>query len=69
MGGTRFHKIWDVHVVGRRIDGRELLCIDPDVLHELYAPHAFKKLKMAGTPASGPICQPERTYGGNFFQA
>ena len=54
MGGTLFDRIWDAHVVGRRIDGRELLYIDRHVLHELHAPHAFKKLKEAGRKVRRP---------------
>ncbi|MDP2356259.1 MAG: 3-isopropylmalate dehydratase large subunit [Beijerinckiaceae bacterium] len=54
MGETLFDKIWDAHVVGRRIDGRELVYIDRHVLHELHAPHAFKKLKAAGRKVRRP---------------
>ncbi|MFN3888860.1 MAG: 3-isopropylmalate dehydratase large subunit [Beijerinckiaceae bacterium] len=54
MGETLFDKIWNAHVVGRRIDGRELLYIDRHVLHELHAPHAFKKLKAAGRKVRRP---------------
>jgi 3-isopropylmalate/(R)-2-methylmalate dehydratase large subunit len=54
MGGTLFDKIWDAHVVGRRVDGRDLLYIDRHVLHELHAPHAFKKLKAAGRKVRRP---------------
>src|SRR5580704_13934526 len=44
MAQTLFDKIWDAHLVARRPDGRELIYIDRHVLHELHAPHAFKKL-------------------------
>src|SRR5580704_5364298 len=44
MAQTLFDKIWDAHRVARRADGRELIYIDRHVLHELHAPHAFKKL-------------------------
>ena len=54
MGETLFDKIWDAHVVARRIDGRELVYIDRHVLHELHAPHAFKKLKAAGRKVRRP---------------
>ncbi len=48
MPRTLFDKIWDAHAVGTRVDGRVLLYMDRHVLHELHAPHAFKKLQAAG---------------------
>ena len=54
MGATLFDKIWDAHVVGQRADGRDLVYIDRHVLHELHAPHAFKKLKAAGRRVRRP---------------
>jgi 3-isopropylmalate/(R)-2-methylmalate dehydratase large subunit len=47
MAQTLFDKIWDVHLVARRADGRDLIYIDRHVLHELHAPHAFRKLEEA----------------------
>src|ERR1700726_1745888 len=47
MAQKLFDKIWDAHLVIRRADGRELIYIDRHVLHELHAPHAFKKLEEA----------------------
>jgi 3-isopropylmalate/(R)-2-methylmalate dehydratase large subunit len=47
MAQTLFEKIWDAHLVARRADGRELIYIDRHVLHELHAPHAFKKLEQS----------------------
>lgn len=44
MARTLFDKIWDLHHVGTRADGRELLYIDRHVVHELHAPHAFAEL-------------------------
>ena len=44
MAATLIDKIWDAHVVARRVDGRDLVYIDRHVLHELHAPHAFGKL-------------------------
>jgi 3-isopropylmalate/(R)-2-methylmalate dehydratase large subunit len=41
---TLFDKIWDAHLVACRGDGRDLIYVDRHVLHELHAPHAFKKL-------------------------
>ncbi len=51
---TLFDKIWDAHVVARRIDGRDLVYIDRHVLHELHAPHAFGKLQKAGRRVRRP---------------
>jgi 3-isopropylmalate/(R)-2-methylmalate dehydratase large subunit len=48
MGRTLFDKIWELHHVGRRADGRELLYIDRHVVHELHAPHAFGELDAKG---------------------
>src|SRR4029077_2447581 len=38
----------------RRADGRDLIFIDRHVLHELHAPHAFKKLAQAGRALRRP---------------
>ena len=54
MGRSIFDKIWDAHVVCKRMDGRELLFIDRHITHELHAPHAFKKLKEAGRRVRRP---------------
>ena len=54
MGRSLFDKIWDAHYVGTRMDGRDLLFIDRHILHELHAPHAFKKLKAAGRKVRRP---------------
>jgi 3-isopropylmalate/(R)-2-methylmalate dehydratase large subunit len=45
MTRTLFDKIWDMHVVDRRADGRDLLYMDRHVVHELHAPHAFGDLQ------------------------
>jgi 3-isopropylmalate/(R)-2-methylmalate dehydratase large subunit len=45
MARTLLDKIWDAHLVARRADGRDLIYIDRHVLHELHAPHAFRKLE------------------------
>jgi 3-isopropylmalate/(R)-2-methylmalate dehydratase large subunit len=47
MAQTLLDKIWDAHLVARRADGRDLIYIDRHVLHELHAPHAFRKLDMS----------------------
>jgi 3-isopropylmalate/(R)-2-methylmalate dehydratase large subunit len=51
---TLFDKIWNAHGVGTRADGRTLLYMDRHVLHELHAPHAFKKLEAAGRRVRRP---------------
>jgi 3-isopropylmalate/(R)-2-methylmalate dehydratase large subunit len=48
MAQTLFDRIWDLHRVGTRADGRELLYIDRHVVHELHAPHAFSELDGKG---------------------
>ena len=48
MPKTLFEKIWDAHLVARRMDGRDLIYIDRHVLHELHAPHAFERAREAG---------------------
>ncbi|HLH97800.1 MAG TPA: 3-isopropylmalate dehydratase large subunit [Xanthobacteraceae bacterium] len=47
MAQTLFDKVWDAHLVARRADGRDLIYIDRHVLHELHAPHAFRRLAQA----------------------
>ena len=54
MTKTLFDKIWDAHVAGVRVDGRVLLYMDRHVLHELHAPHAFKKLQAAARAVRRP---------------
>src|SRR5262249_38329332 len=54
MAKTLFDKIWDTHLVARRMDGRELIYIDRHVLHELHAPHAFEKLAQARRRVARP---------------
>jgi 3-isopropylmalate/(R)-2-methylmalate dehydratase large subunit len=51
---TLFDKIWDSHVVGQREDGRVLVYMDRNVIHDLHAPHAFAKLRAAGRVARRP---------------
>lgn len=54
MAATLIDRIWDSHVAARRADGRDLIYIDRHVLHELHAPHAFKKLAAANRPVRRP---------------
>jgi 3-isopropylmalate/(R)-2-methylmalate dehydratase large subunit len=54
MSKTLFEKIWDAHLVARRVDGRELIYIDRHVLHELHAPHAFEQMEKQQRPVRRP---------------
>src|ERR1700688_4739931 len=54
MPQTLFDKIWDLHRVGQRADGRDLIYIDRHVLHELHAHHAFAQLEKQGRPVHRP---------------
>jgi 3-isopropylmalate/(R)-2-methylmalate dehydratase large subunit len=45
---TLFDKIWNLHSVGFRQDGRHLLYIDRHVIHELHVPHAFSNFSSSG---------------------
>src|SRR5207244_296284 len=58
MPTTLFDKIWEAHLVARRMDGRELIYIDRHLLHELHAPHAFEKLH----EASRAVRRPDLTF-------
>src|SRR5580704_13033447 len=50
MQRTLFEKIWEVHRVAQRADGRDLIYIDRHVLHELHAHHAFAQLQTQQRP-------------------
>jgi 3-isopropylmalate/(R)-2-methylmalate dehydratase large subunit len=54
MGRALLDKVWDAHLIGRRMDGRDLIFVDRHILHELHAPHAFKKLKATGRMVRRP---------------
>src|SRR6202163_4300219 len=54
MPRTLFDKIWELHLVARRADGRDLIYIDRHVLHELHAPHAFEQLAKQQRPVRRP---------------
>jgi 3-isopropylmalate/(R)-2-methylmalate dehydratase large subunit len=54
MPQTLFDKIWESHLVARRGDGRELVYIDRQVLHELHAPYAFEQLEKQQRPVRRP---------------
>ncbi len=47
-GKTLYDKVWDAHVVGTRDDGRTMLYIDQQLLHEVTSPQAFEGLSLAG---------------------
>ena len=44
---TLYDKIWSSHVVTERSDGRCLLYIDQQLLHEVTSPQAFEGLRLA----------------------
>lgn len=54
MPRTLFQKIWDAHFVARRIDGRELIYMDRNMVHELHGPKAFEKLNRSGRRVRRP---------------
>ncbi|MBS7697217.1 MULTISPECIES: 3-isopropylmalate dehydratase large subunit [unclassified Chelatococcus] len=51
---TLFQKIWESHLVARRIDGREIIYMDRNIVHELHGPKAFEKLRKAGRRVRRP---------------
>jgi 3-isopropylmalate/(R)-2-methylmalate dehydratase large subunit len=58
MPKSLFEKIWDAHLVAKRMDGRDLIYVDRHVLHELHAPHAFESLEKQ----SRPVRRPDLTF-------
>src|SRR3546814_3006034 len=54
---TRYHKIWDIHLVDRDADGNVLIYIDLHLVHEVTSPQAFAGLKTAGRK----VRRPDRT--------
>ncbi len=56
-GRTLYQKLWDDHVVERREDGRCLLYIDRQLLHEVTSPQAFEGLRLAGRRVWRPGAQ------------
>jgi 3-isopropylmalate/(R)-2-methylmalate dehydratase large subunit len=64
MGQTLIDKIWNVHRVAKRADGRELIYIDRHVLHDLHAAHGFANLERAQRTVRRPdltISVPDHT--------
>jgi 3-isopropylmalate/(R)-2-methylmalate dehydratase large subunit len=53
-GPTLFDRIWDAHRVGSRADGRELIYMDRNVVHDLHGPHAFARLQQTGRRVRRP---------------
>ncbi|WP_312263304.1 3-isopropylmalate dehydratase large subunit [Candidatus Igneacidithiobacillus taiwanensis] len=47
-GKTLYDKLWEQHEVLREADGRTLLYIDRQLLHEVTSPQAFSGLRAAG---------------------
>jgi len=47
MNQTLFDKIWQLHLVGQRDDGLELMYIDRHLIHEVTSPQAFEGLRLA----------------------
>ena len=41
MGKTLFDKVWDSHVVDQLEDGRDILYIEKQLIHEVTSPQAF----------------------------
>ena len=58
MSATLFDRIWDAHRVGVREDGRELIYMDRNVVHDLHGPHAFARLGATGRT----VRRPDLTY-------
>ena len=50
MSRTLYDKLWDAHQVHKYEDGRSLLYIDRQLVHEVTSPQAFEGLKMSGRP-------------------
>jgi 3-isopropylmalate/(R)-2-methylmalate dehydratase large subunit len=53
-GATLFDRIWDAHRAGTRADGRELIYMDRNVVHDLHGPHAFTRLQRTGRRVRRP---------------
>jgi 3-isopropylmalate/(R)-2-methylmalate dehydratase large subunit len=56
---TLFDKIWDEHTVGVREDGRDIVYMDRNVVHDLHGSHAFAKLEQTGRT----VRRPDLTFG------
>ncbi|HEY5340563.1 MAG TPA: 3-isopropylmalate dehydratase large subunit [Candidatus Aquilonibacter sp.] len=59
MPQTLFDKIWDEHRVGVRNDGRDIIYMDRNVVHDLHGSHAFEKLEHTNRS----VRRPDLTFG------
>jgi 3-isopropylmalate/(R)-2-methylmalate dehydratase large subunit len=59
MPQTLFDKIWDEHRVGVRNDGRDIIYMDRNVVHDLHGSHAFEKLEQTNRS----VRRPDLTFG------
>ena len=48
MSKTLYDKLWDAHLVHEYDDGRSLIYIDRQLVHEVTSPQAFEGLKLSG---------------------
>ena len=56
---TLFDKIWDAHRAGVRGDGREIIYMDRNVVHDLHGSHAYAKLEQT----QRTVRRPDLTFG------
>jgi 3-isopropylmalate/(R)-2-methylmalate dehydratase large subunit len=56
---TLLDKIWDAHRAGVRDDGREIVYMDRNVVHDLHGSHAYAKLEQT----QRTVRRPDLTFG------
>jgi 3-isopropylmalate/(R)-2-methylmalate dehydratase large subunit len=56
---TLLDKIWDAHRTGIRDDGREIIYMDRNVVHDLHGSHAYAKLEQTHRT----VRRPDLTFG------
>jgi 3-isopropylmalate/(R)-2-methylmalate dehydratase large subunit len=56
---TLLDKIWDAHRAGVRDDGREIIYMDRNVVHDLHGSHAYAKLEQT----QRTVRRPDLTFG------
>ncbi len=56
---TLLDKIWDAHRAGVRGDGREIIYMDRNVVHDLHGSHAYAKLEQT----QRTVRRPDLTFG------
>jgi 3-isopropylmalate/(R)-2-methylmalate dehydratase large subunit len=56
---TLLDKIWDAHRAGIRDDGREIVYMDRNVVHDLHGSHAYAKLEAT----QRTVRRPDLTFG------